>query len=203
MMVTTPSRYRLAMPLALGTAYILWGSTYLAIGETVDTVPPFRATAARFLGAAVLLLPWVLLRGGAAHMRTVGWLPARNAAIVGLLRTGPGSPVSLADCTQATSPRARWSLAYLIVFGSIVALTAFTWLLRNAAVSTVATYAYVNPVVALLLGWWIRSEHVTMSTLIASAIIVGSVALTVRAETGDAVGGRAVMPPRSGAEPAP
>lgn len=66
---------------------------------------------------------------------------------------------------------------YLIVFGSIVAFTAYSWLLRTVAPARAATYAYVNPVVAVLLGWAIASEPVTVRTLIAAAIIVFSVAL--------------------------
>jgi drug/metabolite transporter (DMT)-like permease len=66
---------------------------------------------------------------------------------------------------------------YLIVFGSIVAFTAYSWLLRNVSPARAATYAYVNPVVAVLLGWAIASEPVTLRMLLAAAIIVASVAL--------------------------
>jgi drug/metabolite transporter (DMT)-like permease len=71
------------------------------------------------------------------------------------------------------------ALAYLIVFGSIVAFTAYTWLLANAAVSTVGTYAYVNPVVAVALGAVFLAEPITPRTLVASAIIIGAVVAMV------------------------
>jgi drug/metabolite transporter (DMT)-like permease len=66
---------------------------------------------------------------------------------------------------------------YLILFGSWIGLTSYTWLLRNAPTPLVSTYAYVNPVVAVLLGHLIAGEPVTVYTVIAAAIIIGSVAL--------------------------
>jgi drug/metabolite transporter (DMT)-like permease len=74
--------------------------------------------------------------------------------------------------------------AYLIVFGSLIAFTAYVWLLQNAPISKVATYAYVNPVIAILLGALILSEDVTLTILAGAAIIVGSVAAIVRHESG-------------------
>jgi drug/metabolite transporter (DMT)-like permease len=72
---------------------------------------------------------------------------------------------------------------YLTVFGSLVAFTAYVWLLQNAPISKVATYAYVNPVIAILLGALILSEDVTLTILAGAAIIVGSVAAIVRQES--------------------
>lgn len=69
------------------------------------------------------------------------------------------------------------ALAYLIVFGSLVAFTAYSWLLRKVNPALAATYAYVNPLVAVLLGWLIAGEPVTLRMLFATAVIVGSVAL--------------------------
>jgi drug/metabolite transporter (DMT)-like permease len=66
---------------------------------------------------------------------------------------------------------------YLIVFGSIVGFTAYSWLLKNAAPSLVSTYAYVNPVVAVLLGWLIAGESLSLQMLVGAAVIIGSVAL--------------------------
>ena len=71
---------------------------------------------------------------------------------------------------------------YLVVFGSLLAFTAYTWLLKNAPISKVATYAYVNPVVAVFLGWIILSESITPVMLVGAAIIVASVAFIVRHE---------------------
>jgi drug/metabolite transporter (DMT)-like permease len=75
------------------------------------------------------------------------------------------------------------SLAYLITIGSVVAYSAYTWLLQHAPISQVATYAYVNPMVAVLLGWAILNETVPPTMLAASAVIVVAVAAIVRFET--------------------
>ena len=71
------------------------------------------------------------------------------------------------------------ALAYLVVFGSIVAFSAYTWLLQHAPVSLVATYAYVNPVVAVVLGAIVLAEPITSTMLAGAAIIVASVAFIV------------------------
>ena len=82
----------------------------------------------------------------------------------------------------AFSARSLVALAYLIAVGSWFAFTAYAWLLQNAPISRVATYAYVNPVVAIVLGWLVLDEVITPITLIGAAIIVVSVALVVRIE---------------------
>jgi len=66
---------------------------------------------------------------------------------------------------------------YLLIFGSLVGFTAYSWLLNNVAPARAATYAYVNPVVAVLLGWLVASEPLTRQMLIAAAVIIGSVIL--------------------------
>jgi drug/metabolite transporter (DMT)-like permease len=81
-------------------------------------------------------------------------------------------------------------LAYLIVFGSWVGFSAYAWLLRVTRTSLVATYAYVNPVVAVLLGWMFLSERVTLRTVLAGGIIVIAVALIVSARARAANGDR-------------
>ena len=73
------------------------------------------------------------------------------------------------------------AIAYLVVIGSLLAFSAYTWLLRNARTSLVGTYAFVNPVVAVLLGWAFNGEALTLRTLTAGAVIVGGVALIVLA----------------------
>ena len=89
-----------------------------------------------------------------------------------------------ATCTPASGPGARSSGSiYLITFGSLLAFTCYAWLLQNAPISKVSTYAYVNPVVAIALGWLILSESITPMTLLGAGIIVASVALVVRAES--------------------
>jgi drug/metabolite transporter (DMT)-like permease len=75
------------------------------------------------------------------------------------------------------SANSWYGLAYLIVFGSLLGFTAYSWLLKNAAPAMVATYAYVNPIVAVILGWLVAGETFTGQTLIGAGVIVGSVVL--------------------------
>ncbi len=75
----------------------------------------------------------------------------------------------------AVSPRAWLTLAYLGVFGSLIALSAYVWLLQVSTPTRVSTYAYVNPVVAVFLGWMILDEPLGLRTLIATGIIVTAV----------------------------
>lgn len=78
------------------------------------------------------------------------------------------------------------AVAYLVVFGSLVAFSAYTWLLRHAPVSTVATYAYVNPIVAVALGAFFLHEPITLRTIIASVLIIGAVIAMVSGRHKDA-----------------
>ena len=106
---------------------------------------------------------WQMLLGGAAMI------------VVGLL-VGEAGDVDPA----AFSPDSLLAFAYLITIGSLLAFTAYTWLLKNAPISTVTTYAYVNPVIAVLLGAVVLSEEVTASVVAGAAAIVLSVATVVR-----------------------
>ena len=67
------------------------------------------------------------------------------------------------------------ALGYLIVFGSIVGYTAYAYALRHASATIVGTYAYVNPVVAVMLGWMILNEAITLRTVAAMGLILGAV----------------------------
>ncbi len=78
---------------------------------------------------------------------------------------------------SAVSANSLFALFYLLVFGSLIGFTAYSWLLKNAQPSMVATYAYINPLVAVLLGWGIASEALTAQMLIGAFIVIASVAL--------------------------
>jgi drug/metabolite transporter (DMT)-like permease len=87
--------------------------------------------------------------------------------------TGEWHQLVLADITA----RSWLSLVYLVLLGSMAGFTAYAWLLRSAPVSLVATYAYVNPLVAILLGSLFAQETLTVHVLISAVIIIGSVVL--------------------------
>jgi drug/metabolite transporter (DMT)-like permease len=81
------------------------------------------------------------------------------------------------------SARSVFGWVYLVTFGSIVGYTAYVWLLDNAPLGTVATYAYVNPVVAIALGAVVLHESLTWEIAVGAAIVLSSVALVVREES--------------------
>lgn len=279
---------------ALGTVYLVWGSTYLAIAIAVQTLPPLLSAGLRFVVAGLLLLAWLGARR--AELR-VSARELRGAAIVGLLLLAGGNglvvlaersvpsgvtaliiasvplciviyraiagerpsrdlvagvllglagvavlvvpggasgsidPVGVLMLFGATlswalgtfisprlesprnallstayqmlaggaallvigvvtgeaaridpatfSIRSLVALGYLVVFGSIVAFSAYTWLLQHASVSLVATYAFVNPVVAVVLGALVLSEPITPTIVTGAAVIVAAVAFIV------------------------
>ena len=78
--------------------------------------------------------------------------------------------------------RSFLAFVYLLIFGSLVAFTAFVYLLRVSTPARVATYAYVNPVVAVLLGWLFAGEEISARMLVAAAIIVAGVAIITAGE---------------------
>ncbi|HTO88810.1 MAG TPA: EamA family transporter [Thermoanaerobaculia bacterium] len=80
----------------------------------------------------------------------------------------------------AVSARSLLALGYLIVFGSLAGFSAYMWLLRVTTPARVSTYAYVNPVVAVLVGWAVAGEALTLRTAIATLGIVGAVAIIIR-----------------------
>jgi len=272
---------------ALGTVYVIWGSTYLAIAYARETIPPLFAASTRFITAGLLMLTIVLLRGGTVR---VPWRALAAAVLIGCLMPVGNSvlflaegtvPTGLASLIIATVPlwlalmrltreRVPWQVlagvgvgfagvavlahpsggaklsgialclcsalmwstgaflsprlplpddpfaatslemlagglvllpiaaftvhgfspsaaslagwAYLVVFGSLVGYTAFVWLLANAPLGMVSTYAYVNPVVAITLGVLFRGEELTWRLLVGAAIVVVAVAIVVRQE---------------------
>src|SRR4051794_18890795 len=111
---------------------------------------------------------WSLLIGGAV-------------LVAGGLLAGEGDGLDLG----AFSTTSILAFAYLVVIGSIVAFSCYSWLLSNAPISQVSTYAYVNPVLAVALGAGFLSEEVSAVTLAGMALVIASVAVIVRRETGE------------------
>jgi drug/metabolite transporter (DMT)-like permease len=96
------------------------------------------------------------------------------------LATGEGAQLDLAHA----STRSLLGFAYLVTFGSLIGFTAYIYLLAHTTAARAATYAYVNPVVAVLLGWAFANEPVTTRTLVAAAVILAGVAIiTVARDT--------------------
>jgi drug/metabolite transporter (DMT)-like permease len=144
----------------------LWGILTCLSASLSWASGSFYSRRAPLPADALVSTAWQMMLGGAA-MVLVGTLAGEAADV--------DPSVFSSDSLLA--------FAYLIFIGSLVVFTAYVWLLRNVPISTVATYAYVNPVIALLLGWAILSEEVTVTVILAAAAIVLSVAVVVRRET--------------------
>jgi drug/metabolite transporter (DMT)-like permease len=140
------------------------------------------------IGAGVLVLgclSWAFgsLQSRVADLPKSGLLAAAMEMLCGGallllfgLATGQAGQLSLA----AISARSLVSLVYLIFFGSLIGFTAYIWLLGATTPARVSTYAYVNPVVAVLLGWGFANEPMTLRTMLAAAVIVGGVVVIIR-----------------------
>ena len=146
---------------------------------------PFGAGSFDRLGAVVCVLSALAWAAGSLYSRGAP-LPARPlvsaglAALCGgvlLLVTGAASG-ELGDLHPTAD--SLGAIGYLVVVGTLIGFVAYVWLLRNAPISLVGTYAYVNPVIAVALGALFLGEEVTAQMLVAGAVILGSVALIVR-----------------------
>jgi drug/metabolite transporter (DMT)-like permease len=104
-----------------------------------------------------------------------------------------GEPASFS--VRSITPRAAWSIVFLVFAGSIVGFTAYVYLLGVVSAAKAATYAYVNPVIAVLLGWLFLDEPIGMRTLVAAAVILGGVAIITSTQSaGSPVTGEHPLP---------
>jgi drug/metabolite transporter (DMT)-like permease len=105
-------------------------------------------------------------------------LPLLAAGVI-LTLISLGSGELTASRLDHVSARSAGGLAYLVVFGTVVTFSAYVWLLRVVSPSRVATYAFVNPAVAVLLGWGLAGESLSVGAVLASVVIVAAVAVAV------------------------
>jgi drug/metabolite transporter (DMT)-like permease len=163
----------------------------LGFGGIILLVNPFGGGSADPVGILLLLVAALSWASGSLYARRAP-LPDRPLVGTGMEMIAGGLVclvVSAATGEFADLEVARISvesllgLAYLIVFGSWVGFAAYVWLLRVARTSFVSTYAYINPVVAVFLGWAILGEQITLRTLVAGGIVVAAVALIVTAQS--------------------
>jgi len=166
---------RLSLGAAAGIATGLLGIAILAgpsgridaIGAIVLLVASF-SWAAGSAYARVAPLPRSPLLAGAMQMLAAGLALAVVGIAMGEL--GRAHPSAISGASLA-------AVAFLIVFGSLIAFTAYGWLLKNASTPLLSTYAYVNPGVAVFLGWAFAGEHVGGRELAAGLVILSSIAL--------------------------
>jgi drug/metabolite transporter (DMT)-like permease len=165
--------------IALGTLglFVLIGPSAVFGGGGFDPRPALLLVASTFAWAGGSLfsrgsrLPKDPIMATAATLLCGGALLALLGISLGELGVFDPSGVS-AKSVVAT--------VYLFLFGSIVGFTAYLWLLRATTASRAATYAYVNPIVAVFLGWALAGEPLTRRVFLAAAVIVGAVALIIR-----------------------
>lgn len=144
---------------AIGLAIMLCGSIAWSTGSFISRrmpLPkdPFVATVYEMIGAGLVL-------------------------VVVALAIGEGGDLS----TQPVSAASFAAWAYLAVFGSLVAFTAYAWLLHHAPISQVVTHQYVNPVVAIILGSVFLGESHDLATVVGALIVIGAVFATIKSES--------------------
>jgi drug/metabolite transporter (DMT)-like permease len=153
---------------------VLVGPQRLGSGGGVDPIGALALNVAALAWAVGTLLardarmPKPTLLGAAMQMLCGGaWL-----LLLGLV----SGEAARFDPSRA-SAQSLIAVGYLVAFGSLVGYTAYIWLVAHVSPTQASTYAYVNPIVAVLLGWAIAGEPVSPRMLVASAVIVGAVAL--------------------------
>jgi drug/metabolite transporter (DMT)-like permease len=168
---------RVVAGLALGLA----GIALLVLAGQSD----FSATRIDLLGAGVLLLSALSWAFGSILSRALP-VPASALQLTSMQMIAGGCLLFVASVLSgeparldpgAVTPRSLMALGYLVVFGSWVAYGAYVWLLRATTPAVVSTYAYVNPAIAVLLGWAFADETLDRWMLLAMAVTIGGVAL--------------------------
>jgi drug/metabolite transporter (DMT)-like permease len=149
-----PDDVAIGMALLIVVAAVSWALGSFLQARVDMPEDPLAATA------------WSLLFGGLV-------------LVAGGLVAGEGATLDVG----AFSAKSLAALAYLVVVGSIVAFSCYAWLLQNAPISKVSTYAYVNPVIAVFLGAVFLAEEVSVLTIAGMALVIASVAVIVRRET--------------------
>jgi drug/metabolite transporter (DMT)-like permease len=134
--------------IAILGACIFWSLGSIYSRHSKHGADPFLAASLQMLGGGAMLTIVALIHGDFAQLDLA-----------------------------AINPRAWGAFAYLVTFGSLVGFSTFVWLMKHSTPARVATYAYVNPVVAVFLGWLILREPITSRTIVASAIIIAAVAI--------------------------
>ncbi len=174
----TPTK-RMALGLLLGSLGI-----GLLVGPGLDTGP----AAILWSDWAIILLAPVLWSIGSLHSRQAN-LPENAFLATALEMLAGGALLLLAGLLtgeaaqldlSAISTRSLIATLYLIFFGSIVAFTAYIWLLKTVEAAKVATYTYVNPIIAVGLGWLLLNETVTPQMLLAVVVIITGVVFITR-----------------------
>jgi drug/metabolite transporter (DMT)-like permease len=159
---------------------------------------PFGEGSVDRLGALVIVLGAMCWAIGSLYSRGAP-LPSRPLVSAGLASLCGGILLAGYSLLSGEIGEADWTtdallaLGYLVVVGSFVGFTAYVWLLRVAPISLVSTYAYVNPIVAVALGWLVLGEEITVQMAVAGAAVLVSVAVILRAGGASLEPGRGLL----------
>lgn len=176
---TRPTRLSIiGLLLGFGGVALLVGPAALSSARDVDVLAALVLIGASLSWAAGSVYSRVLARPASAALGS-GMQMLAGGIVLAIVGVSSGELGRLDVGTVTT--RSILSIVYLIVFGSIVGFTAYSWLLRVCTPAAVATYAYVNPMVAMLLGWLIAGEEFGPRMIVSAAIILSGVALINRA----------------------
>jgi drug/metabolite transporter (DMT)-like permease len=165
---------------------------FLGVGILLGPALSFSSNEGRHpaVGMLILLVSSFIWSAGSLYSRAAKhaaspFLTAAQQMLCGgvlLLLTGITTGETRRFHPNSLSMLSLASLVYLVIIGAVVGYTAYIWLLRHCDPAKVATYAYVNPIVAVLLGAAFAGETLTMRSLIAASLIIGSVALVITAQ---------------------
>jgi drug/metabolite transporter (DMT)-like permease len=142
---------------------VFWGAVTCLIGAISWSAGIIYSRRSHLSGSPLLLSALSLL-AGSAMLLTMGTL-------LGEYREFSFTSVPV---------RAWLALAYLILFGSVIAFTAYNWLLEHYSPTLVATHTYINPIVAVALGWWVAREHVSVNVVASAVTVIAAVFLVDR-----------------------
>jgi drug/metabolite transporter (DMT)-like permease len=162
--------------LGFGGVGLLMGRSALASGPGI-----FLGSLAVLLGAFSWALGIVYSRR--SHLSGHPLLLSALSLLAGslqLLLVGTITREYRGFSLASVSLRSWLALGYLIFFGSVVAFTAYNWLLEHYSPTLVATHTYINPIVAVLLGWLLAGEAITLNVLLSTALVIGAVILVDR-----------------------
>jgi drug/metabolite transporter (DMT)-like permease len=157
------------------------------LGVAILLLPNEGITELDPAGIGLLVLAAIAWAAGSLYARH-GPLPQNQLLGTGMQQLAGGACLVLAAAivgdpgrldVAAVSFESWLGLAFLVVFGSLVGYTAYVWLVHNVAVTTLSTYAYVNPIVAVALGVIFRGEQLTARTMLAAVLIIGAVVAMV------------------------
>jgi drug/metabolite transporter (DMT)-like permease len=160
----------------LGVAALTWQSVQSGALGSFAAVLVALAGALCWAGGTLLSRRLEL---PASRVVSAGWQMLVGGLMLFLLSAFAGEFHRLPAQNVALSPRVVLSMTYLVVAASILAFTAYVWLLGHEPVGRVASYAYVNPVVALALGAWLAGEHLTLLQILGSGLVLLGVFATL------------------------